>query len=134
MFKVLRTVYIPLAEVDPHPNFRRELDTSRITELADSMKAFGQRDPITVIEKDNKFYVLSGNRRVQTANSLGLEEIKADIVEADDLHAELWFLDANLTRADFVGASERVTFTARRIELWKTLDPEGVSPLSGNLA
>ncbi|MER8699696.1 hypothetical protein [Mesorhizobium sp. M1273] len=54
---------------------------------------------------------------------LGLVDIAADVIEADDLHAELAMIDENLCRAE-LSATDRAVWTARRKAIYIELHPE----------
>ena len=45
--------------------------------------------PITVAKRDGGYRLLAGAHRLTTFRELGIERISANIIELDDLHAEL---------------------------------------------
>ena len=49
--------------------------------------------PITVAKRDGGYRLLAGAHRLTAFRELGIERISANIVELDDLHAELVELD-----------------------------------------
>ena len=79
----VRLAMVPLAKVKPptddlgaYLNPRRSAPMP-ISELADSLRDAGQKEPIRVFERDGFYYLLDGDRRVQAARKLGWTEIVA---------------------------------------------------------
>jgi ParB-like chromosome segregation protein Spo0J len=81
------------------------------------------RHPITVAKRDGGYRLLAGAQRLTAFRELGMERISANIVEQDDLHAELVELDENLARNE-LSPAERSAAVARRKAIYETLHPE----------
>jgi len=60
---------------------REDFDEEKLSELADSIKHNGLIQPITVKQDGNDFILISGERRLRAAKSIGLEKIPAYIYE-----------------------------------------------------
>src|SRR5574337_275949 len=116
-------------------------NADRIKELADSMKEIGLLNPITVrrtvirdrgISSDG-FQVVSGKHRLEAAILLGWKEIEANIVELDDLRAELAMIDENIIRQEIKGAL-RERALRRRKAIYEALHPETRAGVAGAIA
>jgi ParB family chromosome partitioning protein len=76
---------IPVDIIDANPfQPRTEFDEEALTELADSIRELGIIQPITVSIKDDKFQLISGERRLRAAKIAGLKKIPAYVRTADD--------------------------------------------------
>lgn len=81
----------------PRTNFNEEL----LSELAESIKALGIIQPITVRKiEDNKYQLISGERRLRAAKIAGLKAIPAFVREADDNGMLEMALVENIQRED----------------------------------
>ena len=77
---------IPLANVEVNPfQPRTDFDREALEELAESIKVQGIIQPITVRKMGNdRFQIISGERRVQASRLIGLTEIPAYVRSAND--------------------------------------------------
>ncbi|MDA3911524.1 MAG: ParB/RepB/Spo0J family partition protein [Bacteroidales bacterium] len=76
---------IPLEIIEANPfQPRTEFDEEALAELADSIRELGIIQPITVSIKDDKFQLISGERRLRAAKIAGLKKIPAYVRTADD--------------------------------------------------
>ena len=74
-------------------------DMGDISGLADSMKRFGQINPILITKKN---VLIAGGRRLEAARSLGWSSINAVIAEIPDELTKLEYeLEENIQRRDF---------------------------------
>lgn len=93
-------IYLALIDDSPYQP-RMQYDPMEIDNLAHSMAAAGQEDPITIREKtDGRYELIGGHRRVRAARSLGWAEIAANIVDRSDRDAELATMVSNEARVD----------------------------------
>jgi ParB family chromosome partitioning protein len=93
---------IPLDEIESNPfQPRNHFDEESLKELANSIKEQGIIQPITVrLTDDNKYQLISGERRLKASSSAGLEVIPAYVRTASD-HAMLEMaLVENIQRKD----------------------------------
>ncbi len=80
---------------------RSTFDEEAILSLAESIKVYGVIQPITVRKIDeDKFQLISGERRFRASKLAGLEEIPAYIREADDQGMLEMALVENIQRED----------------------------------
>ena len=94
-------VYISLDELYPHPhNHRKELGD--LTELADSIRAKGIMQNLTVIprEEGSGYTVLIGYRRMGAAKLAGLTEVPCVIVDMSPREQVATMLLENMQRSD----------------------------------
>lgn len=101
----------------------RAMDAATVVGLADSIGAVGLINPIRVRAIGGQWEVIAGHHRLAACKQLGLAEITADVIEADDLHAELAMIDENLCRNELT-PSERARLTARRKAVKLEMHPE----------
>ena len=91
-----------IADIRVKKRIRKEMGD--ITALADSLKKFGQINPI-VITKNN--VLVAGERRLTAAKSIGWKTINAVIVELDGPLAKLEYeVEENLQRQEFSAQEE----------------------------
>lgn len=96
-------MYLKLDSLVPHPqNPRKELGD--LTELADSIKAVGVMQNLTVVPEDedwNSFRIVIGHRRAAAAKLAGLEEVPCVVIEHMDEKEQLaTMLLENIQRSD----------------------------------
>ena len=78
---------LPLDRIDPDPGQpRRHFDTGKLQELADSLRAVGQIQPIIVVRAGDRYRLHVGERRWRASQIAGLATIRA-IVRATPLEA-----------------------------------------------
>jgi ParB-like chromosome segregation protein Spo0J len=108
----------------------RAIDQATVGGLAESIGAVGLINPIRVRANGDQWEVIAGMHRLAACRQLGLVEITAHVVTADDLHAELAMIDENLCRAE-LSASDRAMQTARRKAIYLELHPETAEHVAG---
>lgn len=93
---------IPIGSIEPNPfQPRTDFDEEKLEELAQSIKAFGVVQPITVRRLSAKKYqIITGERRWRASKLAGLKEIPAYVREADDQGMVEMALLENIQRAD----------------------------------
>lgn len=74
----VRTVSISKVALDP-ANVRTH-DERNLKAIADSLRLFGQRKPIVVMQADGGFVVIAGNGTLEAARLLGWDEIAVAVV------------------------------------------------------
>ena len=130
--------YIKLDKLIPFKNQAREIfDEKELSELAESIKSYGIRQPLTIIRSpfiDDKFEIVSGERRARAAEMAGLDKVPC-IVLKDYKEAEAAALLENIHRSnlhpvELARAIKSLISTTGRSaeELFKAL---GISRTSG---
>ncbi|TGP25918.1 hypothetical protein EN828_10350 [Mesorhizobium sp. M2D.F.Ca.ET.185.01.1.1] len=113
---------LPIDQIHARAN-ARAIDEATVDGLADSIGAVGLINPIRVRIVEDQWEVVAGHHRLAACKRLGLVEIAADVIEADDLHAELAMIDENLCRAE-LSPADRAVWTARRKAIYLEMHPE----------
>jgi len=112
LIRVLKTGMFPIDSISigKHQVRTRHV-TDNLEPLKNSMAKFGQLTSITIYEKNGRYDLLTGQRRLSAAEQLGWSEIRADLIAQprDDLVARAISLVENemhqsLLRADVVKA------------------------------
>jgi len=130
--------YIRLDKLIPFKNQAREIfDEKDLNELAESIKHYGVRQPLTIIRSpfvDDKFEIVSGERRARAAEIAGLDNVPC-VVLKDYNEAEVAALLENIHRSnlhpvELARAIKSLISTTGRSaeELFKAL---GISRTSG---
>ena len=93
---------LPMALVEPNPDQPRKVfDREAMEALKQSIATHGVITPITVrAAKDGYYQIIAGERRWRAARSIGLTEIPAMVIEADDSQVMELALIENLQRED----------------------------------
>ena len=72
--------------IDPNPyQPRKEFNQERLQELSESIKKHGLLQPIVVIEHEDRYILIAGERRLRASKLAGLKTIKAIIADVDIL-------------------------------------------------
>lgn len=104
----------------------RAIDREAVARLARSMADIGQQSPVTVRPDPGDpalFVLVAGAHRVEAARSLGLPQIEAIVIDADDGEYRLIEIDENLMRADLT-TLDRARFLAERKKVYLDLHPD----------
>lgn len=106
--RIINFEMIAVGAIVPSPfQPRREFPDAEIEALADSLRRHGQLVPIVVREvprapsakwSPSQFELIYGERRLRAARQVGLDEIRAEIVEADDAAVRRAILAETLER------------------------------------
>ena len=88
---------VPIEDIKVAKRIRQEMGD--ISGLADSMKRFGQINPIMITKKN---VLIAGGRRLEAARSLGWRTINAVVTDVTDELARLEYeVEENIRRQDF---------------------------------
>lgn len=93
---------IDVSLILPNPNQPRKIfDEEKLQELSESIKAHGLLQPIVVFENsDGTYTLIAGERRLRAHKLAEIEEIKAIIVDEDELKLRELALIENIQRDD----------------------------------
>ena len=116
----------------------RDADPGKVGELAESIAEVGLINPITVVARrimidsilDDGYVLVAGLHRLEASKSLGLVEIEASVVDADDLHRKLIEVDENYCRTE-MGRAERALFAKEGKAIHECLYPETANGATG---
>ncbi len=109
-----RAVGIPtlsIYEIDSNPfQPRQEFNEEEISSLAESIRRHGMLQPIVVRRAGQRYQLIAGERRLRAAIKAGLDEVPAQIKEADDRQMAEWAIVENLHRADLNPLEKAASF------------------------
>jgi len=92
---------VPITELAPSPyQPRTKVDESRLSELAESIKAHGILQPLILRRSGRGYQVIAGERRLRAATMAGLTRVPAVIRKAEDHEMLELALVENLQRED----------------------------------
>jgi ParB/RepB/Spo0J family partition protein len=131
--RVIEVRDIKIADIVVGQN-RRPLNPKKVEEVAASMSEIGQSNPITVCPRDDgRFDLVSGGHRIAAKKSLGLNDIRAQIVEGPEIDVRLWGIADDLHRAGLTALeeAERLAEWVKLIEERHSIDRENVSERKG---
>lgn len=101
----------------------RAVDAAWVEAIAESIKHNGQSTPIQVRRLVNgRWHLVSGAHRLAACQRLGIE-VRAEVVDCDDLYARLMEIDENLFRRE-LNPLDRAVFLAERKALYLEVYPE----------
>lgn len=103
--KKLSIKIIPLKLIDPNPIQPRS-DLGDLSELVNSIKEKGVLEPVLVRKKEERFEIISGERRFRAAIDAGLQEIPCIEIDVSDNEALEIALIENLQRKDLTTFEE----------------------------
>ena len=91
---------------------RREIHPEQVEELAKSIQSEGLLQPIVVREKNGKFELIAGERRLHAFRHLKLNHIPARIIEASDASSASIALIENLQRENLNPIDEALGYAS----------------------
>lgn len=93
---------IKISDIEPNPfQPRKNFDKDALNELAESIEKHGLIQPVVLISKDDDSYILvAGERRLRATQLLGLDEIKAVVLEIPQNKLRELAIIENIQRAD----------------------------------
>ncbi len=90
---------LPLDEIVPNTfQPRKHFDETSLQELSRSLQQHGQLQPIVVIEKEEGYMIIAGERRFRAAKLAGFETIKAVVANYDNENLRELALIENIQR------------------------------------
>ena len=107
-------VYLPVEQLDPHPNNPRK-DLGDLTELTESIRANGVLQNLTVVSKPlseggGQYTVIIGHRRLAAAKLAGLSTVPCVIMEMDELEQIRTMAIENMHRSDLTPIEQADSF------------------------
>jgi ParB family transcriptional regulator, chromosome partitioning protein len=103
--------HISLNDIETNPyQPRTEFDQVALNELADSIRVQGLIQPITVRKNENKYQLISGERRFRASKLAGLTEIPAYIRTADNQQMLEMALIENIQRENLNAIEVALSF------------------------
>lgn len=94
-------MHLSIDSISPNPYQPREvMSEEELNSLAESISENGVLQPVIVRKKDDKYELVSGERRLRAAKQAGLSEIPAIAKDVDDTKMLTLALVENLQRSD----------------------------------
>ena len=108
------SISLPISQVEPSlKQPRKRFEEEALQDLADSIRANGIIQPLTVRRLSSGYYqIIAGERRWRAAKLAGLTEVPAVIIEADDRKVMELGLIENLQREDLNPMEEALGYQA----------------------
>jgi len=97
---------IPIADIIIGERVRKELDPEALQELASSISELGLLNPIVVEEREGRFHLIAGFRRLNACRMLGYDEIPITILNLDELGKRKAELEENTMRKQLTWQEE----------------------------
>jgi ParB family chromosome partitioning protein len=92
---------IEVSRISPNPyQPRKYFNEKAIKELSESIKKHGLLQPIIVVEKDDDFMLLAGERRFRATKEAGLDTIRAIVADIESENLRELALIENIQRED----------------------------------
>lgn len=92
---------ISLSDITPNPyQPRKNFDEAALEELSESIKRHGLIQPVIVIQKDDGYMLLAGERRFRATKMLGENKIKAIVADIESKSLRELALIENIQRED----------------------------------
>lgn len=96
-----RILYLSPEVIAPNPDQpRRFFDPEGLEELANSIRALGILQPLTVRQTDQGWELVAGERRLRAASLAGLDRVPCLVLQTDSQSSSLLALVENLQRRD----------------------------------
>lgn len=113
--KLKRIYDIPLSEIDDFPDHPFKVrDDEDMLALIDSIRDYGVLTPATLRKKeDGRYELLSGHRRKRACEMLGIETLRAEVVEMDRDSAIIFMVDSNLQRTTILPSEKGFSYKMR---------------------
>lgn len=112
----------------------RALDETKVDALAESMKAIGLQQPISVYSVDEyDVQLIAGLHRLEAAKRLGWEQVDASFVKLSPARREMWEIAENLFRVDLT-KEQRDDHIRRYAELIEQAEAEDAAIVPQNAA
>ena len=122
---------LPISSIEPNPaQPRTNFDEEALDDLAESIKQLGVIQPITVRKiSDDKYQIISGERRFRAAQKAGLSKIPSYIKTAEDETVMQMALVENVQREDLNAIEIALSYKA--LTETQNLTQEKISSLVG---
>ena len=104
-------VMVKISKVEPNKNQpRKQFDEDSLLELADSIKLDGVLQPLLVLDKENYYEIIAGERRWRAAKLAGIKEIPVIIKEYTEREIVEISLIENIQRENLNPIEEAIAY------------------------
>jgi ParB family transcriptional regulator, chromosome partitioning protein len=106
---------LAVSDISPNPwQPRRVFNEAKLTELAESIREVGLMQPVVVRRVDVGYQIIAGERRWRAHKMLGLEMIRAVVIDCTDQDMAVMALVENVSRDDLT--DYEISVSIRRSE------------------
>uniref|UniRef100_UPI003F4960BA ParB/RepB/Spo0J family partition protein n=1 Tax=Cupriavidus yeoncheonensis TaxID=1462994 RepID=UPI003F4960BA len=106
---------LAVADLVPNPwQPRRVFSEAKLSELAESIREVGLMQPIVVRRAESGYQIVAGERRWRAHKMLGLDTVKAVVVECSDADMAVLAMVENISRDDL--SDYEIALSVRRTE------------------
>lgn len=106
---------LPVSEIAPNPwQPRRVFNEAKLADLAESIREVGQMQPIVVRRAEAGYQIVAGERRWRAHKVLGLDTIKAVVVQCSDSDMAVLAMVENISRDNL--SDYEISLSIRRSE------------------
>ena len=96
-----KPIDIPIFKIDPNPNQpRKKFDDENLNELAESIRQHGIIAPLVLMQQDERYIIIAGERRFRAAKLAGLDKVPAILKVLSKQQIQEIALIENLQRED----------------------------------
>ncbi len=121
---------VAVASIDPNPwQPRAVLGEADLAELADSLREHGLVQPVVVRQREGRYQLIAGQRRLAAARKLGWLQVPARVLDVDDRQMAEIAIVENLQRRD-LDALEKAASFRQYITTWGCTQEELARRLS----
>jgi ParB family transcriptional regulator, chromosome partitioning protein len=110
-----RSAWLTFEQIDL-PDNGRPYNATEVVALASSIRAIGLLTPLTVVERDGRYLLVTGRHRLEALRLVEADKVPVRIVDFDDIEARLWTISENLHRAELT-VRQRADHIAEWIKL-----------------
>ena len=104
---------LPIEHIEQSPyQMRREFDEQALHELAESIRAEGLLQPITARPLGHSYQLIAGERRLRACKKIGLNTIRARVLDVTDSSSAALALIENLQREDLNPIDEALGYAS----------------------
>ena len=126
----LPTNEVAVAAVDPNPwQPRVVLGDTDLAELTESLRAHGLVQPIVVRQREGRYQLIAGQRRLAAARALDWKQVPARVLDVDDRQMAEIAIVENLQRRD-LDALEKAACFRQYLATWGCTQEELARRLS----
>ena len=128
-FLSTRVRWLPVEEIHPNPaQPRRNFDPRGLQELADSIRAYGILQPLTVRRTAAGYELVAGERRLRSAKLAGERQVPCLVAQVGEEDSALLALIENLQRRD-LDCWEEAEAIARLIAAYRLTQEQAAEKL-----
>src|SRR5438105_13335648 len=120
----MKVLSVPIDRIEIVPDRDHRGENVDLKDLLASIPIIGMLHPLLVLpERDGKYELLAGHRRLRAARQLGCTEVLIQVITLDELRTELATIHENVARKN-LPSTEEGRQLARAKAIYEELHPE----------